>query len=81
MLDFGSLQGRQNLIIMQKEYEIHYHANGREDSYFVNVDDNGNLTDHDIMYSVEEHLKSHLRKEEHAIPDDYRVISINPLIK
>ena len=66
---------------MKKKFEIHYRANGREDSYFVNVDDNGNLTDHDIKYSVEESLKSHLRKEEHAIPDDYQVISINPLIK
>ena len=66
---------------MEKEFEVHYHANGCEGSYFVNVDDNGNLTDQDILYSVEESLKCHLRKEEHAIPDDYRVISINRIIK
>lgn len=64
------------------EYEVFYHANGQDESYFIQSSKGLNVLDEsEIANEIADDVTNRFKKEYGKLPDDFEIKSVRKIIK
>lgn len=64
------------------EYEVFYHANGQDESYFIQSSKGLNVLDEsEIANEIADDVTNRFKKECGELPDDFEIKSVRKIIK
>lgn len=64
------------------EYEVFYHANGQDESYFIQSSKGLNVLDEsEIANEIADDVTNRFKKEYGELPDDFEIESVRKIIK
>lgn len=64
------------------EYEVFYHANGQDESYFIQSSKGLNVLDEsEIANEIADDVTNRFKKEYDELPDDFEIKSVRKIIK
>ena len=69
-------------IKFDEEFEVSYHANGQDASYFIQSTNELNVLDEtEIANEIALDATNRFKKEFGELPDDFRIINVRKIIK
>lgn len=64
------------------EYEVFYHANGQDESYFIQSSKGLNVLDEsEIANEIADDVTNRFKKEYGELPDDFEIKSVRKILK